>query len=46
MSEAWWYFWNVCFAAASLCFALIAAVVLFRGVGDLRRMIAYLTNRR
>jgi hypothetical protein len=39
ISDAWWLFWTACFAVAGSSFAVIAAIVLFRGVRDLRAMI-------
>ena len=43
--DLWWYFWIFCFATAGGSFALIAAVVMVRGVGDLRNMIRILEER-
>jgi len=34
----WFYFWTVNLIVAGTAFAVIAAVVAVRGVGDLRRM--------
>ncbi|HZT28569.1 MAG TPA: hypothetical protein VFA33_01705 [Bryobacteraceae bacterium] len=44
-ADFWWYFWLVWFAAAGCSFAVIAAVVLVRGAGDLRSMIRVLDER-
>ena len=44
-TDFWWYFWLVWFAVAGLSFAGIAAVVMVRGVGDLRDMIRLLEER-
>lgn len=43
-TELWWWFWTLCFAIAGGGFFLIALVVLFRGFGDLRRMVRALTS--
>lgn len=43
---AWYYFWIGSFVLAGSAFALIAAVVTVRGVGDLRRMFAGLRAER
>ena len=43
--DFWWYFWIVCFVTAGTSFALIAAVVMVRGVSDLRSMIRILEER-
>jgi hypothetical protein len=45
-ADFWWYFWIFCFATAGASFALIAAVVMVRGVSDLRSMIRVLDERR
>ena len=42
MSVAWWYFWLVSFLVAGSSFVFIAAVVLVRGIDDLRAMIRLL----
>lgn len=41
----WWYFWCAWFVLAGSSFALIAAVVLVRGIADLREMIRILEQR-
>jgi hypothetical protein len=45
-TQLWWYFWTVSFATATLSFAFIAAVVLVRGISDLRRLLRTLEQRR
>lgn len=44
-TDLWWYFWVFSFATAGLSFALIAVVVMVRGIGDLRDMIRILDAR-
>jgi hypothetical protein len=46
MTTAWWYFWTFCFAVAGTSFCAIAVIVMVRGAGDLRKMIAHITSRR
>jgi hypothetical protein len=41
----WFYFWTIAFLTAGSAFAVIAAVVLVGGIGDLRRMLAELRKR-
>ncbi len=36
---AWYYFWMASFLLAGSAFAIIAAIVLVRGIGDLRQML-------
>ncbi len=43
---AWYYFWMASFFLAGSAFAIIAAIVLIRGVGDLRQMFAGLRTER
>ena len=45
VASLWWWFWVVWFLVAGLSFAVIAAVVMFKGVGDLRTMIEILEAR-
>ncbi len=45
-ADLWYYFWTISFAVAGLSFAFIAAVVLVRGLGDLRALIRLLESRR
>ncbi len=42
----WWYFWCACFVVAGSSFAFVAAVVLVRGVADLREMIRILEKEK
>ena len=42
----WWYFWVFAFVTAGLSFAVIAAVVLVRGLDDLREMIRLLEEEK
>ncbi len=42
----WWYFWSAWFVVAGASFVIIAAVVLVRGVNDLREMIRILERDR
>ncbi len=42
----WWYFWSAWFVIAGASFAFIAAVVLVRGLKDLREMIRILERER
>lgn len=44
--DAWYAFWMVSFALAGSAFAAIAAIVLVRGIADLRQMLAGLRNER
>jgi hypothetical protein len=47
--NAWYFFWMANFVVAGTAFAVIAVVVLFRGVKDLREMFMNLraeANRR
>lgn len=41
----WWHFWTICFALSAVSFAFIALVVAWRGVGDLRKLIAFLREK-
>ncbi len=43
---AWYYFWMICFVLAGSAFALIAAIVMVRGIADLREMFAGLRAER
>lgn len=43
---AWYYFWMTSFFLAGSAFAIIAAVVLVRGIGDLRQMLTNLRTER
>ncbi len=43
---AWYYFWMASFLLAGSAFALIAAIVLVRGIADLRQMFAGLRAER
>ena len=43
---AWYYFWMACFFLAGSAFAVIAAIVLVRGIDDLRQMLAGLRAER
>lgn len=38
--NAWYYFWMASFFLAGGAFAVIAAIVLVRGLADLRQMLA------
>jgi hypothetical protein len=42
----WWYFWCGCVVLSVTSFALIAVLVLFRGVEDLREMIRILERQK
>ena len=44
--DLWFYFWTLSFVVAGASFAFIAAIVLVRGVGDLRDMIEFLSRHR
>ncbi len=44
--RAWAYFWEACFVLAGASFVFVAAVVLVRGVKDLREMIRLLERER
>jgi hypothetical protein len=44
-TRIWWWFWTVCFVIGGASFSLITAVVLFKGVGDLRQMVRRIRNR-
>ena len=44
--DAWYYFWMASFVLAGSAFALIAVVVLVRGVGDLRDMLVGLRREQ
>ena len=41
----WYYFWMACFALAGSAFAVIAAIVLVRGIADLREMLSGLRQQ-
>ncbi len=43
---AWYYFWMASFFLAGSAFAVIAAIVLVRGIGDLRQMLTGLKAER
>jgi len=43
---AWYYFWMASFFLAGSAFAFIAAIVMVRGVADLRQMLAGLRVER
>jgi hypothetical protein len=38
-AEAWYYFWTAAFLVSGSSFALIAVVVMVRGIEDLRALI-------
>jgi len=40
----WYWFWMINFVVASLAFTVIAAVVLVRGIQDLREMFSSLKS--
>ena len=40
--DYWYYFWMANFVVAGSAFAVIAVVVLIRGIGDLRQMFSRL----
>ena len=42
----WYYFWMGCFAIAGSAFAIIAAIVMVRGIGDLRQMFTGLRSEQ
>jgi hypothetical protein len=42
----WYYFWIVNFVVAGSTFAVIAAIVLVRGIGDLRTMFSRLRSQQ
>ncbi len=44
-ADFWWYFWIFGFITAGTSFALIAVVVMVRGVADLKSMIRILEER-
>ncbi len=44
--DAWYYFWITAFLIAGSAFAIIAAIVLVRGIGDLRQMLSGLRAER
>ena len=44
-TKLWWWFWTLSFIFGAGSFALIAVVVLFRGLGDLRQMVRAITAR-
>jgi len=44
-AAVWYWFWVAWFVVAGTSFAVIAAVVMVRGVGDLRTMIRLLEER-
>jgi hypothetical protein len=41
----WYWFWMINFAVASATFAIIAAIVMVRGVRDLREMFSRLRSQ-
>lgn len=41
----WWNFWTLCFVLAGGSFALIAMIVAWRGLGDLRKLVAFLREK-
>jgi hypothetical protein len=41
----WYWFWMINFAVATTTFAVIAAIVLVRGIQDLRHMFARLRSQ-
>jgi hypothetical protein len=43
---AWYYFWMAAFFLAGSAFAVIAAIVLVRGLADLRQMFTGLRQER
>lgn len=43
---SWYYFWMAAFFIAGSAFAIIAAIVLVRGIGDLRQMLSGLRAGR
>ena len=44
--DAWYDFWMACFVLAGSAFAIIAVIVLIRGIGDLRQMLTGLKSER
>lgn len=44
--QAWYDFWMASFVLAGSAFAIIAAIVLVRGIGDLRQMLAGLRKEQ
>ena len=42
----WYYFWTINFVVAASAFAVIAAIVMVRGVADLRSMLSRLRAAR
>ena len=44
--DAWYYFWMANFVLAGSAFAVIALIVLVRGLGDLREMFSSLAAQR
>lgn len=44
--DAWYYFWVTSFLLAGSAFAVVAAIVLVRGVADLRQMFEGLRAER
>ena len=44
--NGWYYFWMTSFVVAGSAFAVIAAIVLVRGIADLRQMLADLRVER
>jgi hypothetical protein len=45
LTSFWWLFWTISFVAAGGSFAVIAMVVAWRGVADLRTLIEILQGR-
>lgn len=43
---AWYHFWMASFVLAGSAFAIIAGIVLVRGIGDLRQMLSDLRVHR
>ena len=46
LMNAWYYFWMANFFLAGSAFAVIAAIVLVRGLRDLREMFAGLASEK
>lgn len=42
LTSFWWFFWTVSFVVAGGSFAVIAIVVAWRGLADLRKLIEIL----
>ena len=44
-ADLWWYFWTFLFVTAGVSFVFIAAIVLVRGIADLRTLFRILSGR-